>query len=97
MDKSSFIKYKTIVKLLEDNSYYGFTVGRTGQHRMKHTFVSVKWYTIDIVVEALRLEGEDIVIGIKIDGEEVNGMEAFKERIGRIGKIHAQKRKQNIR
>lgn len=98
MDKSQFIKYETVKEILEQNEYYGLTVGIVGKRtRLKRKFASIKWYTIDIEVETLKLEGENIVIGIKVDGEDVYGLENFKRRIGGIGKAHATKRKQIVR
>ena len=99
MDTSGFIKYDIILKLLDENDYFGFKVGRIGKRgtRLRYTFASVKWYTIDIEVEVLKLEGERIVTGIKFDNEEVNGLDNFRRRIGDVSKIHAQRRKQNVR
>lgn len=99
MDKSEFIKYETVREILENNNYFGFTVGRIGgnRSRLRHTFVSVKWYTIDIDVETLKFEGDNIVVGIKIDGDEIYGLENFRRRIGGIGKAHAVKRRQEVR
>jgi hypothetical protein len=97
MDTTGFIKYTDIVKVLEDNTYHGFIVRRVSKNRIRRTFVSYKWYTVDIAVETLRLEGENIVIKIEFNGEEVNGVEDFRKRIEGIGKVHSQKRKQEIR
>lgn len=97
MTDNDFIKYETIKELLEKNSYYGLTVGRVSKNRLRHTFASIKWYTIDITVDTLKLNGENIVIQIKFDGEEANGMEDFKARISEIGKHHARRRKQDVR
>jgi hypothetical protein len=97
MNNTDFIKYNTIKEFLEKNDYYGLTVGKVSKNRLRRTFASIKWYTVDITVDTLRLNGENIVIQIKIDGEEANGMEDFRKRIAGIGKIHAQKRKQEVR
>ncbi len=97
MTDSDFIKYETIKELLENNGYYGLTIGRVSKNRLRHTFASIRWYTIDITVDTLKLNGENIVIQIKFDGEEANGMGDFKKRIAGIGKVHAQKRKQEVR
>jgi len=95
MDKEGFIKYADVVKLLEDNDYYGLTVKRIGKHgtRLKYKFVSIKWYTIDIEVETLRLDGDKIIVGITFDGEEINGFNAFKDKFNGIRKMHSEKRK----
>ena len=97
MENTDFIKYDTIKEFLEKNDYYGLTVGRVSQNRLRHTFASIKWYTVDITVDTLKLNGENIVIQIKINGEEANGMDDFRKRIAGIGKIHARKRKQEVR
>ena len=97
MENTDFIKYDTIKEFLEKNDYYGLTVGRVSQNRLRRTFASTKWYTVDITVDTLKLNGENIVIQIKINEEEANGMDDFRKRIAGIGKIHAQKRKQEVR
>ena len=99
MSKPEFVKYDDVVKLLAENDYYGLTVKRLDnqRRRLKHTFGSIRWYTIDIEVETLKVDGDNIVIGIKFDGEEINGIDSFKRRIGEIGKAHAAKRKQTVR
>ena len=96
MDATGFIKYADIVKVLEDNAYHGFTASRVSKNRIRRTFVSYKWYTIDITVETLKLEGENIVIKIEFNGEEVNGVDDFKGRIARISGIHREIRKQKV-
>ena len=95
MNKESFIKYADVVKLLEENDYYGLTVKRIGKHgtRLKYKFASIKWYTIDIEVETLMLEGEKIIVGITFNGEEINGFKAFKDKFNGIRKMHAEMRK----
>jgi hypothetical protein len=97
MDTTGFIKYTDILKTLEDNAYRGFTASRVSKNRIRRTFVSYKWYTIDIAVETLKLEGENIVIKIEFNGEEVNGVEDFRRRIEGISRVHSQKRKQETR
>jgi hypothetical protein len=96
MKETEFINYSTIRKILENNDYYGHTVDRVSKNRLSVTFVSVKWYTVDITVDTLKLNDERIVIQIKIDEEETNGMDDFTKRIEEIGKLHARKRKQGI-
>ena len=96
MDTTGFIKYTDIMKVLEDNTYHGFTASRVSKNRIRRTFISYKWYTIDIAVETLKLEGENIVIKIEFNGEEVNGVEDFKKRIARIGEAHRKIRKQKV-
>ena len=99
MDKTEFVKYDDVVKILNENDYYGLIVKRLDKQRrrMIHTFSSIKWYTIDIEVESLKLDGEKIVIGIKFDGEEINGIDNFKRRIKGVSGAHAAKRKQTLR
>ena len=96
MDTTGFIKYADIVKVLEDNAYHGFTASRVSKNRIRRTFVSYKWYTIDITVEALKLEGENIVIKIEFNGEEVNGVEDFRRRLAEISRVHRENRKQKV-
>lgn len=97
MDTTGFIKYTDIVKVLEDNAYHGFTASRVSKNRIRRTFISYKWYTVDIAVETLKLDGENIVIKIEFNGEEINGVEDFKRRIARISNIHREIRKQEVR
>ena len=96
MDTTGFIKYADIVKVLEDNAYHGFTASRVSKNRIRRTFVSYKWYTIDITVETLKLEGENIVIKIEFNGEEVNGVEDFRRRLAEISRVHRENRKQKV-
>jgi hypothetical protein len=96
MDTTGFIKYTDILKTLEDNAYCGFTASRVSKNRIKRTFVSYKWYTIDIAVETLKLEGESIVIKIEFNGEEVNGVEDFRRRLAEISRVHRENRKQKV-
>ena len=96
MDATGFIKYTDIVKTLEDNAYSGFTAKRVSKNRIRRTFISYKWYTIEITVETLKLEGENIVIKIEFNGEEVNGVEDFRKRLEEISRVHRENRKQKV-
>lgn len=99
MKNKGLIKFSDLRKELEDKSYYGLTVKRIGTHGTRHktTFASVKWYTIDITVETLKIDGEKIVIGIEFNEEKLENYESFRKRIGAIGKEHATIRKEKIR
>lgn len=99
MDTSAFVKYEDIVKLLQENDYYGLTVKRLDSSRLRHkiTFASIKWYTIDIEVQTLKLDGDRIVVGTWIDGKETDGFDNFRKGLREIGKAHAAKRKQTVR
>jgi len=96
MDKSAFVKYEDMVKLLEENSYYGLTVKRVDNkhRRFIRKFASIKWYTIDIEVETLKIDGDNIIIGTKFNGEEINGFDNFRRKLACIGREHHQRKKQ---
>ena len=96
MEKEGFITYPEIVKILENNDYSGFTASRNG-NKYKTTFVSVKWYTIDIAVESLKLNGERIVYGIEFNGEKLEDYEAFTKRLRGISKEHRDNRIKQVR
>ena len=98
MNDNKFIKYETIANILNKNGYYGLTVSRINDHSLRRKFSSIKWYTIDIVIESIKLKNEgEIVSKIIVNGEETNGMDNFKRRIEGLGRLHAQKRKQEVR
>lgn len=94
MDTTNLIKYTTIKELLNDTDYLPHIVKRVNKHTLKRTFFSVKWYTIDITVETIKINGDEIVIKIIVDGYECNGMDDFRRRINDINRIHKEKRKQ---
>lgn len=93
MEDTGLITYETVTEILEKNDYHGFTVKRIKENRQAHTFVSIKWYAIDIVVDTLKLNGENIVVKITMDGNELEGIEDFERRMKDIGIIHRNKRK----
>jgi hypothetical protein len=97
MEKEGFVTYPEIVKILEDNDYRGFTVSRKGTNKYRTTFISVKWYTIDITVESLKLDGVRIVSGIEFNGEKLENYEAFTKRLRGISKEHRENRIKQVR
>ena len=97
MEKKGFVTYPEIVKILEGNDYRGFTVSRKGTNKYRTTFISVKWYTIDITVESLNLNGEKIVYGIEFNGEKLEDYETFTKRLRGISKEHRDNRKRQVR
>jgi Ribonuclease G/E len=94
MDTTNLIKYTTVKELLNDIDYLPHIIKRVNKHTLKRTFFSIKWYTIDIIVETIKIDCNEIVIKIIIDGYECNGMDDFRRRINDINRIHKEKRKQ---
>ena len=94
MDTTNLIKYTTIKEMLNDSDYLPHIVKRVNKHTLKRTFLSIKWYTIDIIVETIKIDNNEIVIKIMVDGYECNGMDDFRRRIDDINRIHKEKRKQ---
>ena len=100
MEDSGFIKYDTVKEILEDASFFGFTASREdGGRRITYHFKSVKWYRTNISVTVLKLEpgkplSEKIVIGIKFNGEDVEGIGDFRKRVEELGKSHEAAKKQ---
>ena len=100
MEDSGFIKYDTVREILEDSDFFGFTAKREDNgRRITYRFKSVKWYRTDIIVTVLKLEpdkplSEKIVIGIKFNGEDVEGIGDFRKRIKELGKSHEAAKKQ---
>ena len=80
--------------MLNDSDYLPHIVKRVNKHTLKRTFLSIKWYTIDIIVETIKIDNNEIVIKIMVDGYECNGMDDFRRRIDDINRIHKEKRKQ---
>ena len=100
MEDSGFIKYDTVREILENSDFFGFTAKREDNgRRIVYRFKSVKWYRTDIAVTVLKLEpdkplSEKIVIGIKFNGEDVEGIGDFRKRIKELGNSHGSAKKQ---
>lgn len=99
MEESGLVKYNAVLEILEDASFFGFTAHREDNgRRIVHTFKSIKWYRTDIEVTTLKLEpdkfgSEQIVLKIKINGDEIEGIGDFRNRIRTLGKPNAKQKK----
>ena len=102
MEESGFVKYDTVLTILKDAGFFGFTVHREAEgRRIIYNFRSVKWYRTKITVSTLKLEpkkvnSRKIVIGIEINGENINGIGDFRERITNLGNQNARQKKQKV-
>jgi hypothetical protein len=102
MEEAGFVKYETVLAILEDAGFFGFTAHREAEgSRIVYAFRSVKWYRTKIAVTILKLEpkkigSKKIVIGININGEDINGIGDFKSRIGNLGNKNARNKQQKI-
>lgn len=83
MSKNNFIYYKSVVKVLEDNTFYGITAKRNRKtNRVLYTYRSVKYPNVLVSVLTMRLDpskiqSDKIVLGIKFDDKEVEDWNGF--------------------
>lgn len=85
--KQDLIKYKDAEKLLIDNGFFASKVGGKRDKRLTHTFWSVRWYAIEYNVITIKVENTWVVIGITMNGEELEGWEGFISTINSVHKL----------
>ena len=96
MSKSNFIYYKSVVKVLEDNTFYGFTAKRNRKtNRVLYTYRSIKYPNVLVSVLTMRLDpskiqSDKIVLGIKFNDIEIGGWNDF---INELKFVHKYNRK----
>ena len=99
MEKSNFIYHKSVVKILEDNSFYGFTAKRNKKtNRVLYTYRSIKYPNVLVSVLTMRLDpskiqSDKIVLGIKFDDKEVEDWNGFINKLKEITAYKPSKRK----
>ena len=90
MSKSNFIYYKSVVKVLEDNTFYGITAKRNRKtNRVLYTYRSVKYPNVLVSVLTMRLDpsniqSDKIVLGIKFDDKEVEDWNGFINKLRQL-------------
>lgn len=83
MKKSNFIYYKSVAKVLENNTFYGFTAKRNKKtNRILYTYRSIKYPNVLVSVLTMRLDpskiqSDKIVLGIKFDDKEIEDWNGF--------------------
>lgn len=92
MENSDFIDYNEVVKILENNWFYGFTVKREN-NRVTYTFKSIRYPNVLISVKTLKIEpnkipSKKIVLGIKFNNIEINGWKEFINGLKEIYKFN---------
>jgi len=92
MENSNFIDYNEVVKILEKNWFYGFTVKREN-NRVTYTFRSIRYPNVLISVKTLKIEpnkipSKKIVLGIKFNDIEINGWKEFIKELKEIYKFN---------
>lgn len=92
MKNSDYIDYNEVVKILEKNWFYGFTVKREN-NRVTYTFRSTRYPNVLISVKTLKIEpnkipSKKIVLGIKFNDIEINGWKEFINDIKEIYKFN---------
>ena len=85
--KEDLIKYKDTEKVLIENGFFASKVGGKRGTRLTHTFWSIRWYAIEFKVITLKIEGTWIVIGITMNGEELEGWEKLISSLENIHKL----------
>lgn len=97
MNKSKFIYYKAVDKILENNYFFGFTAKRNKEaNRILYTYRSVRYPNVLINVLTMRLDpskiqSDKIVLGIKFNGIEICGWNDFINEIKHVYKYNKQK------
>lgn len=81
MDKSNFIYFKDVEKILKNNMFYGFTAKRDG-NKIQYTYHCIRYHKIIIKVLSMKLDpknvkSDKIVLGIKLNDKELNGWNDF--------------------
>jgi hypothetical protein len=96
MEKSNFIYHKSVVKILENNYFFGFTAKRSKEtNRILYTYRSVRYPNVLINVLTMRLDpskiqSDKIVLGIKFNDIEIGGWNDF---INELKFVHKYNRK----
>ena len=97
MNKSKFIYYKAVDKILENNYFFGFTAKRNKEaNRILYTYRSVRYPNVLINVLTMRLDpskiqSDKIVLGIKFNGIDICGWNDFINEIKHVYKYNKQK------
>ena len=97
MNKSKFIYYKAVDKILENNYFFGFTAKRNKEKNMiLYTYRSVRYPNVLINVLTMRLDpskiqSDKIVLGIKFNDIEIGGWNDFINELKHVYKYNKQK------
>ena len=81
------MNFEHIKNILQRYNFYGFTV-RRGENVMSHTFHSISYYTVTIVVDVIKFNKERIVSKVRIGHIEINDEKELIPTLNGIGKIH---------
>lgn len=93
MAEDNFIRYKAIKRILEDNTFFGFTCKRDKEkNRILYKFRSVRYPNVLITVLTLQLNpkqspSDKIVLDIKFNKTTINGWKEFIKHIKKIYKF----------
>lgn len=92
MKQEKFILYKDIEKILEGNSFYGFTARKVDKYNIIYKFISTVWSNVTITVETLkigeeRIDKNKIVLGMVVNKKRMNTMKDFLEAMKNLYKI----------
>ena len=97
MNKSKFIYYKAVDKILENNYFFGFTAKRNKEaNRILYTYRSIRYPNVLINVLTMRLDpskiqSDKIVLGIKFNDIEIGGWNDFINELKHVYKYNKQK------
>lgn len=86
------IHFDAVRKVLERNKFFGFTAKRENG-RIEYTYISVPYHHVTFNVLTTRLNSKDIVskkivLGIKINDQELQGWNDFMEAVNNVYKLH---------
>ena len=91
MMSKGFIHFDAVRKVLERNKFFGFTAKRENG-RIEYTYISVPYHHVTFKVLTTRLNSKDIlskkiVLGIKVNGQELQGWNDFMETVKNVYKL----------
>lgn len=80
--------FKEIEKLLDKYTFHGFTGGRTSKHTLRYTYHSISYFTVNIIVDVIKLDKEKIVSKVKIGNISIENEKELIPTLNGVGKIH---------
>ena len=81
------IHFDAVSKVLERNKFFGFTAKRENG-RIEYTYISVPYHHVTFKVLTTRLNSKKIVLGIKVNDQELQGWNDFMEAVKNVYKLN---------
>ena len=80
--------FKEIEKLLDKYTFHGFTGGRTSKHTLRYTYHSISYFTVNIIVDVIKLDKERIVAKVRIANIDIDDENELIPTLNGLYKIH---------